>query len=902
MNTSQEDVVPSLANRRRIMESCLKPAMVVLQRALMSVRVDQADAVPLLIESINRVAQTGAIWQFLDGHIAEMGDHCHNLANLLHDCYNTIGDDQLLIQAINLDRESLHLHPPGHPHRASSCISLADSLSHQYRDVKDDQLLTEMIALDREALSLCPLGHPEHEYSRKTLAHALEMRYERNNDDQLIIEAIGLRRELLSLCSLAHPGRAKLCTDLAQSLGARFQRTGNSQLLTEAIDYNREALSLCPPGHSDRRFSCRNLALSLEKCYEKSGDDELIIEATNLRREALSLCPPEHPDRAKWCIYLTHSLKQFYFKTGDSRLLTESIENARESLSLSPLGHPDRETSCTELALSLGDHYRATGNDQSLTEAIDLQREVLTLCPSGHEGRARACLNMSLSLKTRYGSTGDEQLLVESIELERELLPICPQGHKHHLFSRISLSTSLKMLHRSNGDDRLLIEAIDIERASLALCPPGITDRVICCTNLASSLKTRYRSTWDSQLLIEVIRLQREAMSIWPRNHTQRAMAITNLADSLKLYYEETGDQQLLDEIHALCEEGLRLERSAGRMWRLFSILVWLYTQPETAFFNASTAIQFFSRGLEHDSDIASEAISTHMKNLDSIWDVANKLNTSHHVAMATVYQRMTENLPLLINPVLDVQSQLRALRLCSQIGSDAYVNAILAEEHSLGLEQLEVAQGLVWAQRVHHRDPQLDELPAGLAAELKLLLRSMMVPGTVAETPTKNNETLTSRDVQHNRVTSLYALLQQIRAVPGLGRFMLGEAYSALQSTASTHPVVVLVGARGYFYALLLTAKEQSCSLISLNLTEIDLSHSDLLDHALRSQRGAQSCNGEMIETIDERGITVKRPDRTTAINHRMRYLWVNIVKPVLEKLGVQVCIASGSPPSGYT
>lgn len=892
MSTAQHDTSP-LVNHSRIIETCLKPARAALERTLISLRSDQAHAIPILIESMIRLQQIGALWQFFEGRLVEMGEHFHNLVNMLHKCYDSTGDDQLLVQAISLARESHSLHPPGHVHHASSCTHLAYTLKKRYQNTGNDQLLVEITEVDRELLSLCPPGHPEHRYSCDNLAQTLEIRYQSNGDDQLIIEAINLRREVLSSYPLGHSDRVGPCTNLIDSLKARYRSIRDDQFLIEAINIGRELLSLCPRGHPDREISCKNLAHSLQMRYGSTGDEQLLIESINLWRELLSLCPPGHKYRAWACTHLALLLKSRHTSTGDDQLIIETIQIERESLSLRPPGHPDREVSCTNLALSLWTHYGSTGDDQLLIESIDLRREVLSLCPPGHEHRARACINMALSLKTRYGSTGDEQLLVQAIDLERESLFICPQGHEYHLLSRMNLGHSLKICYGSNGDDQLLVEAIDHERASLSLCPPGHPDRAYCCANLASSLKTRYKSAGDDKLLIEAIHLQRESMSLWPPKHAERATLCTNLANSLRAHYESIGNRHILDEIHTLCQEGRLLEHRASRMWRLFSILIWLHLQPETAFFNPSTAIQFCSQGLEHHPDIASEAISAQIANLDRIWDVADKLCATHQADMVTVYKRLIGHLPFLINPVLDIESQLRALRLCSRIGPDACINAILAEEHSLGLEALETAQGMVWAQRLNYRDPQLTELPVELANKLESLLKAIAVPGTSANAPAKDRIVLTSRDVQHNRVTSVYALLQEIRAIPGLERFMLGEAYSELRSTASKHPVVVLVGARGYFYAILLKTEEQQCSLMPLTVTEKDLSNSCFINHAPRSTRGTQACNEEEMDADDNRGLKMSRPSQSTSTSQRMRYLWVSIVKPVLDQLGVQVCIS---------
>lgn len=714
--------------------------------------------------------------------------------------------------------------------------------------------------------------------------------YDCTDDYQLLLEAIKLGRKALSLRPPGHPFRANSCRALAISLKTGYDSTDNDQLLMEAIDCWRESLSLHAPGHSGRVYSCAALVDSLRTLYNITSDDQLLSEAIDIERELLSLYPPGHHHRALCCNNLAKSLGKRYESTGDDQLLIELIGLEREILTLYPLGHANHAWSCNNLIISLMRRYESTGDDLLLIEAIELERKSLSLCPPGHADRAPLCANLAISLRTRYNSTGDDPLLIEAIDLGREMLSLQPSENAIYASSCVNLALSLKNRYNSIGNDLLLIEAIELERKSLSLCPPGHPNRAIPCTNLAASLRMRYKNTGDDSIIMEVIDFAKESLSLHPPGHPYRATSCENLANSLLMLYSCTGDDRLLIDVHDICQEGLSNTKHHNTVWRCASVLVWLYSQPGSELFNASTAINYLSLSLQHHPDDVSQAVASVVCCFDDIWRIARDLHVNHFTDMKVIYQHFIRLLPFLSNPLLDTPAQLRALRSCSRIGSAAFVNAALAEDYSTGLEELEVVQGLLWSQRLNYRDPQLSHIPPDLAGELQLHLKALAAPPVDSITTAFASIALTSRDIQHNHVTRVYALLREIRKHPGLERFMLGESRGQLFSVARAHPVVVLVGTREWFYALVVSSSE-TCDpkLLRLDWSQKDFDDIPSIQSTARVHRGTGMDNGVM-DDVQDRGI--KRPKSTlqTPFSRQMRYLWFKVVKPVLEQLGIQV------------
>jgi tetratricopeptide (TPR) repeat protein len=569
--------------------------------------------------------------------------------------------------------------------------------------------------------------------------------------------------------------------------------------------------------------------------YSSSSPAELF--RNRIRR---SLDQLETADRLDACLLLASLLRErIVHHAGDS--LTDQIINLeREALDLCPEGHPDRSRSCGHLANSLSTRYERTGDVGLLDEAINLQREALDLCPEGHPGRSMSCGNLAVSLSTRYKRTGDVGLLDEAINLEREALDLRPEGH------------------------------------------PGCS---MSCGNLAVSLKTRYKRTGDIGLLDEAINLQREALGLCPKGHPGRSTSCGNLASSLRTRFQLEGDADFLHQMFALCYEALTTAHKHAA-WRHSTGLAWIHLQVTGSLYSVTAAITHLSQALKSEHDDIRKVVGTLSHLLDEVW---NHDAEGKHIELITIYQRLVSHLPLLAHPALGVQIQLQAMKGCARLGSDAFVNAALAGDCSPGFESLELAQSLIWAQSLHRRDPQLEDVPESLANRLQELLHAM-VTNSAVESHYGEAAARIQRDTLHVNSSRLDALVREIRARPGLDRFMRGENFETLRTAADDQPVVVLVGARGRNYALIIASYLiQGYTLLALDINDEDVNNTSFQTGAIRSCRGGEAL-GDLQSTVERLSLgkhTLKRSER---LNRSLKALWLKVVKPVIDHLGLQV------------
>jgi tetratricopeptide (TPR) repeat protein len=811
------------------------------------------------------------------------------VADRAHDEPEDRGDP--LQMEIVRQRELLAECPLDHPQRADVCQNLLHWLYQRFKETGSIALLDEVITLGRESLALRPAGHPDYARACSNLAITLRRRYEvtGNSDLQVVDETITLHREALALRPTGHPLRTNSCSDLAVALQTRYEVTGNSELLEETIMLHREALALCPAGHPDRPTSCNNLAAALQRRYEVTGSSDLLEELVILHREALALRPTGHPLRANSCNNLAVALRTRYEVTGNSNLLDQAITLDREALALCPAGHPARSMACTSLANALQTRYEVTGSRDFLDEAVKLQREALALHPTGHANRAISCNNLAIILQRRYEVTGSSGLLEEPIILHREALALRPAGHPLRASSCNNLATAIRRRYKVTGNSDLLDQAVTLDREALALRPAGHPERAISCNNLAAALRTRYKMTDSSDLLDEAITLDREALALEPTGYPDHAMCCYNLAHDLWQHHRRTHNVTVINEALVLAHESAA-SWAPSSSWRALCTLCYIHLESDSPHFSILTATQYLSQASALFPDDTTRFMRGMQRPLTLIW-VANRDWTANiSLLLLNVYSNLIDRLSRVTGFALDTASQLAGLKSASSFGSYACLAAILSARPSQAIEEIDHAQGVIWAQALHQRDPQLQDLPRSLASELETLLRAVSVPtSTVALLPSNPaTRHLSPEDVRHQQNSRIQTILTEVRAMPGLERFMLGKTYAQLRETAREHPVVVLASAHGLVYALIVrNSVEEHPDGIRLKISS---------DHLARLRHTTNQAGLRTRYIVRDVEIESQRSMRPGNFEDTplgaLADLWQKIVEPVIDHLQLTVRI----------
>jgi tetratricopeptide (TPR) repeat protein len=713
------------------------------------------------------------------------------------------------------------------------------------------------------------------------------------HEDSLESE-IQRRRERLAACSRDHPQRGDACQALASSLHDSWNKTPSSTLLSEAIALYREGLALQPSTHPDRGKSCSHLANALLDQYRAEGGHDLLEETIKLHRKSLSLRSAGHPDRSYSCNGLARALLERYRVSGGSDVLDETIKLHREALSLQPSGHPDRAMYCNDLASTLHDRNQMKGSSGLLDEMIKLHREALALRPAEHPDHASSCNNLANALMDRYEVTGTTALLDEAITLYHNTRNLRPGAHPFRAMACSNLANALLHRYRATGVSTVLDDTITLCREALALRSAAHYGRAMSCTNLAGALLHRYQDTGDSALLDEVIKLHREALALRPGGHPSRGLSCYDLAGSLWRHCQQTQDQTVINEAVTLARQSAT-SWSPSDSWQPLLLLCSIHLEQWSPYFSISTATEYLLQAASSVPSNIAEFMREIQSRLDRMWLINATWTPDTPHFMVEVYSKIIDRLSGMTGFAFDLTSQLTALRTARSFGSDACVAALLSGLPCQAIELIDHAHGLIWAQALHQRDPQLQDIPRSLASELEALLRGVSKP-LDTHAPMTSDSTpgyLPPEDVRHEQKSRIQTILTDVRAMPGLERFMLGRSYTQLRETASEHPVVVLVSARGHSYALIVRDSTQAApDKIHLKLTSDRLSL--LRDTAARAGL-RQGVQGEA--AVKDLQIKVKRAMRMS--RHKevnplatLADVWHDVVKPVFEHLQLQVRI----------
>jgi hypothetical protein len=569
----------------------------------------------------------------------------------------------------------------------------------------------------------------------------------------------------------------------------------------------------------------------------------------------------------------------------------KAVTLLRESLAPRSAGHSDRAASCRNLAPVLYACYEFTGSTALLDEIINLQREALALRQAGHPSPATLCNNLLTALRRRCKSTGSTFLLGEAITLVREALSLRSAGHLNRAISCNNLATALHKHYRLTGATTSLDEAIVLLRESLTLRPAGHLDRALLCNDLADALLDRYRVAGSASLILldEIVMLHREALSLRPAGHVDRANSCDNLADTLWQDSKATGDIAVIDEVLAHARVSA-VSSLPSDVWRVYLLLCEIHLHQDSPHFSIPTATEYLFQASALLPNNTTDFMRAVQGCLDSIWSKHSAWTADTTTMLLRVYANVVTKLPRMTGFVIGTRSQLTALKSVHSFGADTCIAALLSSRPHQAVELIDHAHGVIWAQALHQRDPQLQDLPARIASELETLLRAVSTP--VATDALTCSEPVTSylprEDVRHQQNSRIQAILTEVRAMPGLERFMLGRPYSQLRETASEHPVVILVSARGHIYALIIpNAVQEHPDVLRLNITSDYLARL----HYTAKQAGLRTRNA--MPDIELGADRQMRPGRfkDTALGV-LAGMWQEIVKPVIDHLRLPVRI----------
>jgi CHAT domain-containing protein/tetratricopeptide (TPR) repeat protein len=843
----------------------------------------------------------------------------NNLAAALSARFDHRGDDKDLDEAIKLHEEALNLMRVGHPYRYMALNNLANGVSTRFKHRGNDGGI-DVITLLREALDLSPVDHPGRQMSLSNLANALITQFRQQGDHQVLDEAIALHRKALYLNSFGHPNRPRSLNNLSSALRTRFKEQCNDCDLDEAITLDRETLNVWPPGHPDRSGSLNNLANALKACFDHRGDHKDLEEAITLHREALDLRPAGHPDHLSSLNNLANALSTRFEHRGHDKDIDEAITLQREALDLRIASHHDRGWSLNNLASALITRFGQRGNHQDLDEAITLHRDALYSMPDGHPLRPGSLTQLANALSTRFDQRGNDKDIDEAIMFDREALNLMLATHQDRTGSLRCLARALNTRFTQRGNGKDIDEAITLHREALHLMLRGHTHMHRLLGDLANALSTRFKHRGNDKDIDEAITVHIKALDLTSVGHPDRFASLSNLASQLSDRFQQRGNENDLNKAILLHTEALNLTQLGhperfgllnnlagvfmvrfvhdGNVHDLYEALAnarsaWsLLTKNDPcqllAHGTLATTYLHFHQSRLHSGGNDVDSLSAAMGHFKAGADVVSggllsrlrislhwvrEANKYAHSTLLEAYATSMQLLDAYMSVTASVSSRHDTMKLFPPtLAVDAASCALRRGEVCLAVELLEQGRTLIWTQMARFRTP-LDNFqeqgnhahaPVKKFREFSYLLDKP--PVEFPEGIPKAKEEAEAVRYKH-LVDGWNEALQDIRTLEGFSRFMLPPQLSDLRVAARDGPIIVLI------------ASESSCNAIIIHHQQSPISV-PLSTDVTKLQRLVVTLR----QTV-QRDTDPKEPQgKLIAV---LRDLWVDVVCPVVQKLG---------------
>ncbi|KAF8193164.1 CHAT domain-containing protein [Mycena galopus ATCC 62051] len=838
----------------------------------------------------------------------ERASSLNNLANGLHSRFDEEGDLKDLDEAIKLYREARALPRLPHTNQEIYVNELANAVESRFDERVAEEDLDEAIQLYREALVLYPAPHPDRDNYLDNLANVLETRLKQRGGSEDLDELIGLYREVLALHLHPDPKRAASLNNLAIAVHKRFQHQGDSKDLDEVFQLHTEALTLRAASHPDRAQSLHGLANVLGAWFQQRGDPKDLEDAIELRRKALDLCPPPHEDRDLYLLTLAITLHIRFEQWSDSRDLNEVIDLHKEALGLRAPPHPHRCSSLNALATAVRARFQQQGDSKDLHLAIELHREALAL-RARHPDRDIYLSNLGSALRTRFSEGGDPMDLEEGIRLDREALALRTPPHPISLHN---LANALQVKFTHSGHSKDLDEAIELHREALDRCAHPYRGGHL--NNLAGAIGTRFEHKGDPKDLNEVIELNAKALALHPAPHLHRGDSLENLGLSLEIRFTQRGNPQDLDKAVELYREALAL-RPPPHPDRGHSLKTLGSGLSTTCTHTNNTYVVDEIFAVLHEAATYSSSSPLTRFHHAVFW--ATTAVKHGHTSSITAYHAAIELLPQLAALHLDFPSRRQILSTAhdTRLASNAATCAVGLGRYNIAVEFLEASRSVFWSQALHLRTP-LDDLATvrpDLSAELTDLsskLEQASFRDTSRNPLTDTQQKRISIESEGERCRKLNEdwaqIIKDTRKLPGFGDFMRPKNINALKQAAVAGPILILVPSNSDSFALIVTYTHE---VQFLKLPDLTLPFADLLaalscalsDRAFdfdtfRATRGQERYNPRDLATLDARLFggregSIKRSS-DDVFRGILADLWENMVKPVLDALGLKKSI----------
>lgn len=312
------------------------------------------------------------------------------------------------------------------------------------------------------------------------------------------------------------------------NLEARFDLRVDRRSLDASIEDSRAAVESIPPDHPDRFDQSINLVNLLGMRYERTAKIQDIHSAMKLALEVFkTLNPSENMGVVAVKLYSMLMGKWFEI-TGKIDDFNAAISGIERSLNLFKVGQPGHNECLAALGHWYGTRYTRIGATEDLNRAIEVIRTALASTPSDHVAFADRSISLGQWTGKQYERTGAMKDLNEAIDITRQILWTSHLDHPNRARWFDSLATWLARRYDERGNRRDLDQAIMLTDIALCATPFDHPARAGLLDNFGTWLGKQYECDGFTECLDRAIEVTCLAVDVTPLDHPARAARLRN--------------------------------------------------------------------------------------------------------------------------------------------------------------------------------------------------------------------------------------------------------------------------------------------------------------------------------------------------------------------------------------
>jgi tetratricopeptide (TPR) repeat protein len=815
-------------------------------------------------------------------------------------------------------------------------IQLAHTLHERYQYAGDARDLESAVRHGEDALAICRAESIFCPTVWMLHASILDSSFEATINSEELQMAEMLCRDAISLIPPAHPLSSMICRTLSLVCLRHFRHSGDESTLNEAVSLQRKGLERLPETESHHRHRyLRHLAVVLmqRNVYREHQDNDDILSTIS---EAFQLCPLMHVDR--WVVHseMAWQLLFEYTRSGDLELLNKSIELGRQALNTGHFPNPSRWAHFLyRMADSLRTRYLIAGTDfEDLEESAGLYRKALQTTLLSGVNQWPYINGLAGALVLQFRSNGNVGHLEEASQLYHHASNIIPTTNPFRPYTISVYAHSLGLRFRETGDISELNRAIDLDGEAVAAMHPSTMNYTNFTLQMVSHLCLRFEMLHENDDLKKAITVAEELLRSVPSGDINRLQAIHILAKVHLLYALDKDNSTNIDltierllsikdqlsrsslgpeslrtlsacymlkfrrssaVIAALCakdtiDEALNsVDSSHYERFQCLIDAAKLYMEHGTPYYNIEMALEYLSGALENTHrDVRSK--------IHGLKNVLTKIEMENHDIFTTRSSTSSKLLDIMGSAVLLLPriaffgihpySRLQSLKEGQSIAMTGASHALNLSFPEKALEIMEQGRAVFWTHSLRLRSP-FDDVPGGLRDRLFILTQRLEKVTNASES--SRDQQRVEREIAQRRKESeeFNSLVEQVRCLPGLERFMLPDEYSSLKEVAGRGPVVVLVSSTLGCHAIIL---KSSCTATSIPLEAVTdkwlVNSASVWRSTVVKARSAMRDGRKLVKST-------KNLDSTcTQATQILRLLWINVVFPVIQALGIDVSL----------